>query len=122
MLKNNPRELIRLKMDKSLSQPKLFNKYENIKKKKDKKSNTIFTTTTRKNKMEKTGGVMFPSSRKHMTRFNSYNDVNKIINFIDDSKKGSQSKLCKDHFVNIQTVKSMDIKLKKMLEKNAIKV
>ncbi len=122
MLKNNPRELIRLKMVKSLSEPKLINKYDTIKKKKDKKSNTIFATTTRKNKMKKSENVLFLTSRKHKKRFNSYNDVNKIINFIDDSKKGSQSKLCRDHFVNIQAVKSMDIKLKKMLEKNAIKV
>ena len=35
-------------------------------------------------------------------------------------KKNSQSKVCRDHFANIQITKNMDITLQKMIEKNDI--
>ena len=109
LLKSNPKELIRQKMVKSLSQKKIFNKIEKVKKK-DKRDKGIKKSES---------GLFIPGFKK-VTRLNSYRDVNKIIRFIDQSKKDSQSKLCKDHFMNIQMTKEMDINMKNMLRKNEI--
>ena len=109
LLKSNPKELIRQKMVKSLSQKKIFNKIEKIKKKD--KRNKVF---------KKSESAVFAPGFKKVTRLNSYRDVNKIIRFIDESKKDSQSKLCKDHFMNIQMTKEMDINMKNILRKNEI--
>ena len=109
LLKSNPKELIRQKMVKSLSQKKIFNKIEKVKKK-DKREKGI----------KKSESAIFTPGFKKVTRLNSYKDVNKIIRFIDQSKKDSQSKLCKDHFMNIQMTKEMDINMKNMLRKNEI--
>ena len=120
LLKNNPNELIKLKMIKSLSQPKLFNKDDNIKNKKDNNKNNIKICTSKK-KLKKSASEFFPLKQKKITRLNSYNDINQIIDFIENSKKGSQSKLCKRHFMNIKTTKTMDLNLENMLKKNEIK-
>ena len=54
-------------------------------------------------------------------RFNSYDDVNKIISFIDKSRKNSRSRLYRNHFQNIQTTKDMDKTLKNLIIKNEVK-
>jgi len=117
MLKNNPKELIKLNILKSLSQPKLFNQNQN-KKKKTVEINKNKTKSKSK-KLKKSESSFIPSNKKYV-KFNAYNDINNIINFIENSQKESQSKLCKEHFMNIKMTKSMDINLIKMLKKNSI--
>ena len=109
LLKNNPKELIRQKMVKSLSQPKLFNKIEKFQMKGKKEK-----------RLKKSESAIFSPKHKKVTRLNSYKDVDKIINFIDTSEKDSQSKFCKDHFMNIQMTKTMDIYRANLLRKNEI--
>ena len=109
LLKKNPKELIRQKMMKSLSQKKVFNKIEKIKPKAKKFK-----------RFRKSQSAVFTPGYKRVTKYNSYRDVDKIINFIDTSHKDSQSKLCKDHFMNIQMTKTMDIKMKNIIRRNEI--
>ena len=111
LLKNNPKELIRQKMTKSLSQPKLFDKMKNNNK-----------TFGKNKKLRKSKSPFFIQGEKKVARLNSYRDVDKIINFIDSSHKNSQSKLCKEHFMNIQMTKTMDLNVKKVIRKNQIMV
>ena len=103
LIKKNPKEMITQRIKRSISQKKFFNdnKYRKIWYIKDDK------------KGEK-------KRDKKVMRLNSYNDVNKIINFIDESKINSQSKLCKDHFMNIQEKKDFDSNLKLLVKKNRI--
>ena len=63
LLKNNPNELIKLKMIKSLSQPKLFNKDDNIKNKKDNNKNNIKICTSKK-KLKKSASEFFSIKTK----------------------------------------------------------
>lgn len=115
MVKNNPRELIKQRMMKSLSQPQLFNQDENeLKKKKNLKKQI------KKKKMHRSESATFPVSQKKLIRLNAYKDVNKIINFIDYSKKESQSKICKPHFMNIKIKKNADTNIQKMIKNNGI--
>ena len=114
-LKGNIKEYLKQKMYKSLSEhknfqnekpdktKKIFVKKKNIKKLNKQKRAESATVTTKKFK-----------------RLNAYNDVTRIISFIDDSKKNSQSKIYRGHFENIQMVKNMNKSLKKMIEKNEI--
>ena len=118
LLKNNPNELIRLKMVKSLSEPKLFDKDINIKKKKDKNIKKISKKKLKKSK----SANIFQTEQKRVTKLNAYNDINQIVDFIESSKKESQSKLYKEHFMNIKATKSIDFNLKNMLKKNEIKI
>ena len=119
MLKNNPKEFLKLKMIKSLSEPKLIFQNENKKKKMNKRSKDV-KQNTKKKKMKRSESAVFQTNRKNIEKFNAYKDIDKIINFINDSKKNSQSKFCKGHFMNIKMTKSMDNNLKKMLNKNRI--
>lgn len=115
MVKNNPRGLIKQRMMKSLSQPQLFNQDENeLKKKKNLKKQI------KKKKMHRSESATFPVSQKKLIRLNAYKDVNKIINFIDYSKKESQSKVCKPHFMNIKIRKNADTNIQKMIKNNGI--
>ena len=98
-----------------LRQPKLLNKSEEFLKKKNDKIGTG------NKKMKKSESVILTGSHKNVIKLHSYNNVNQIINFIDNSRKKSQSKLYKKHFTNIQMTKSMDFNLLKMLKKNQIK-
>ena len=63
---------------------------------------------------------IIPESQKEFKRLNAYNDVTRIISFIDNSKKNSQSKVCRNHFANIQITKNMDIVGEKLKKKNEI--
>ena len=109
LLNKNPKELIRQKMVKSLSQAKVFNKLDNTKEKEVKEK-----------KLRKSQSVALLPRNKTITKYNSYRDVDKIINFIDSSNKNSQSQFCKEHFLNIQMAKEMDLNRKNILTKNEI--
>ena len=97
---------------KSLSQPKLLNFNKN---------NEKINSYNGRKKIPKSGSSDISKSAKNLIKLNAYNDVNKIIDFIDKSKRNSQSKICKEHFLNIQSTKSMNNSLQKMLQKNEIK-
>ena len=119
VLKGNIKEYIKQKMYKSLSAHKNFktekndkNKKAMISKKKGKKS--------KKQKRAESAKEIVPETTKKFKRLNAYNDVSRIISFIDGSIKNSQSKICRSHYENIQVVKNMDKSLKKMIEKNEI--
>lgn len=123
MIKNNPKEVIRLKMLKSINEAKKFNQDDNFKKKKKKsiiKNGINLNKNIKKKKIKKSESAVFPTKQKRVIKLNAYKDIDTIIDFIDNSKKESQSKLCKDHFNSIKMTKSMDINLKKMMKKNEI--
>ena len=119
MRRKNPKELIKQKMLRSLSEPRLFNQTD-ILTKNNKKINKI-THRPKKKKLKKSESALFQTNNRKIIRLNAYNDVNTIIDFINNSKKGSQSKLCKEHYISIKRTKSMDTNLKNMLRKNKIK-
>ena len=121
--KNNPNELIKQRMMKSLSQPRLFDLDEDKNKNKNKNLKKIqsLKNKIKKKKMHKSESATFTTDYKNIIRYNSYKDVNEIINFINNSKKDSQSKVCKPHFMNIKMTKNMDSNLQKMIELNQIK-
>ena len=118
MRRNNPKEIIKLKMLKSLSEPKLFSQIEHDKKKTSKTNRN--KKVQKKNTLKKSQSAIFPTNKKEIIKFNAYKDINELIEFIDNSKKGSQSKLCKDHYMAIKMRKSMDINIKNMINKNQI--
>ena len=119
-LKMNTKEFIKQKMQQSLSQPKMFNKLELEEKKS--KTNRDFRKRTIKNskKMKRSESEIIPVNKKKVLRLDAYNDVNRIVEFIDNSKSNSQSKLCKKHFNNIQMTKEINNNLPRMIEKNEI--
>jgi ribosomal protein L12E/L44/L45/RPP1/RPP2 len=119
--KNNPNELIKERMMKSLSQPKLFNKDEGKIKNKNLQNIQSLKNKIKKKKMHKSESATFTTDYKNIIRYNSYKDVNEIIKFINNSKKDSQSKICKPHFMNIKMTKNMDSNLQKMIDLNQIK-
>ena len=104
----NPSDIIRSRMKASLSETKSFNKEG-------------FSLTSRpKMKKKKFQKEEDEPVKREIIKLNSYNDVDEIIRFIDNSKKNSQSKLNKNHFTNIKRTKIMDEKLKKLMHKNLI--
>ena len=119
-LKADIKEYIKQKMYKSLSEKKNFKNEKNIK-------NKYEYNHWRKNKKIKradsAGNINFElETQRKYTRLNAYNDVNKIISFIDKSKKKSQSKIYRNHFKNIKLTKDMDKTLENMINKNEIKL
>ena len=119
VLKGNIKEYLKQKMYKSLSEPKMFGNDKNDKMKGVYGKKTSLKKRKKFKRAESTG-ITTTETNKKFKRLNAYNDVSKIINFIDNSKKNSQSKVCRDHFANIQITKNMDITLQKMIEKNDI--
>ena len=119
VLKGNIKEYLKQKMYKSLSEPKMFGNDKNDKMKGVYGKKTSLKKRKKFKRAESTG-ITTTETNKIFKRLNAYNDVSKIINFIDNSKKNSQSKVCRDHFANIQITKNMDITLQKMIEKNDI--
>ena len=119
VLKGNIKEYLKQKMFKSLSEPKMFGNDKNDKMKGVYGKKTSLKKRKKFKRAESTG-ITTTETNKKFKRLNAYNDVSKIINFIDNSKKNSQSKVCRDHFANIQITKNMDITLQKMIEKNDI--
>ena len=120
-LKKNTEQYIKNRIRKSITEKKLFFSVDN----KKNKIHNLFNkkTTLKKNKKMKrisSAGNIIPEEEKKYTRFNSYNDVSKIITFIDSSKIDSQSKVYRNHFANIQTTKNMDKIFEKLLVKNEI--
>ena len=125
------KKYIKQKMRKSVTEKKIFINEKNKNDKKDKKDKNdkygnYKKNNWRKNKQKKRSesvGNINPendSQSKYM-RFNSYDDVNKIISFIDKSRKNSRSRLYRNHFQNIQTTKDMDKTLKNLIIKNEVK-
>ena len=120
-LKMNLKEFIKLKMQKSLSQPKIFNQNLELEDKKNKKRDIKKRNIKKqRKKMKRCASEIIPENRKKVLRLDSYNDVDRIIEFIDGSKTNSQSKLCKGHFTNIQMTKNINTSMKKIIEKNEI--
>ena len=121
-LKTNTKEFIKSKMKRSLSQPKMFNKELNLEDKKNKKrrpdirKRNIKTDRTKMKRCESENTNM----QKKVIRFNAYNDINRIIDFIDHSRNNSQSKICREHFANIQMAKDFNNSMPKMINKNYI--
>ena len=120
-LKANTKEFIKQEMKKSLSQPKIFSPISNLedKHKKNKWDNKKKTIKKDK-KIRRSASVTIPMKSKNVLRLDAYNDVNRIIDFIDNSKSNSQCKLCKAHFNNIQVTKNINSSLPKMIRKNDI--
>ena len=122
------KKYIKQKMRKSVTEKKIFINEKNKNDKKDKKdkNGNYKKNNWRKNKQIKRSGSVGninpenDSQGKYM-RFNSYDDVNKIISFIDKSRKNSRSRLYRNHFQNIQTTKDMDKTLKNLIIKNEVK-
>ena len=120
-LKMNAKEFIKQKMKKSLSQPKIFNHISNLEDKHNKnKLDNKKKNITKEKKIRRSASVIIPMNSKNVLRLDAYNDVNRIIDFIDNSKNNSQCKLCKDHFNNIQETKNINSSLQKMIRKNDI--
>ena len=101
-------ELIKMRMRESLSQPKNFGKRDRF--------STLSTPRFRKKKKKGQDEVV----KKETIKLDAYNDVDTILKFINDSKRHSQSKYCKEHFNNILRTKSMDQNMKTLLRKNLI--
>ena len=120
-LKNDTKEYIKLKIQKSLSQPKIFTEQLNIEDIKNKNKRNIKRRNIKKDRKKmKRCESEIENNKKNVMRLDSYNDVNKIIDFIDNSKSNSQSKLCRGHFANIQMTKNINTSLQKMITKNDI--
>ena len=113
------KEYIKQKMFKSLSEKKTFATDKNGKNKLyyDRKNNL---KKNKKMKRSESTTNIVPESQKKFKRLNAYDDVTKIINFIDNSKSNSQSKICRNHFSNIQITKNMNKTLQKLIRKNDI--
>ena len=121
-LKMNTKEFIKLKIQQSLSQPKKFSQQLNSDKKNYKTDRVIKKRSINKDKkLTRCQSVIIPEKiTRRVIRLDAYNDVNKIIDFIDNSKRNSQSKLCRKHFANIQINKGFNTTLHKMIDKNSI--
>ena len=65
-------------------------------------------------------GNIKTETKKKFKRLNAYNDVSKIITFIDKSNMNSQSKICRNHYDNIKITKNMDTVKERLLIKNDI--
>jgi len=100
--KRQEEELLKNKKKKFSSQPKV--QYDTKFKKKVLKRETSF----------------IPKSAKNRIKYNAYQDVNKIIDFIDNSKRNSQSKAYKTHFLNIQFTRDINNSLQNLMKKNEI--
>ena len=111
-IRKNTKEFIKQKMMKSLSESKFFSTPEDT------------TSKGRRKRYEQ--NPMPPEKeneeKNNIIRLNALNDAKLIMDFIDKSKKNSQSKLCKKHFENIIMTKMMNTSLKNMLRINEIKI
>ena len=119
-LRLNPSEFIKQKMQKSLSQPKLFNQqldFDDNKKKKEFKKK-IFKKDKKKLKRNESDIKSDHNMGKEALRLDAYNDVNTIIDFIDNSKSNSQSKYYRGHFTNILATKNINETMQHIMLKN----
>ena len=113
------KEYIKQKMFKSLSEKKTFATDKTGKNKLYYDKNNNLKKNKKMKRSESTTNIV-PESQKKFKRLNAYDDVTKIINFIDNSKSNSQSKVCRNHFANIQITKNMNKTLQKLARKNDI--
>ena len=119
-LKKNVKEYIKQKMYKSLSEKKTFSTERNSTKTKTRGNmKKIDNKYIKKYKREESVNTSQERNKK-FKRLNAYRDVTKIIKFIDDSKKNSQSKIYRNHYESIQITKNMDKSLKQMIEDNEL--
>ena len=86
VLKGNIKEYLKQKMYKSLSEPKMFGIDKNDKMKGVYGKKTSLKKRKKFKRAESTG-ITTTETNKKFKRLNAYNDVSKIINFIDNSKK-----------------------------------
>ena len=117
ILKKNIDQYIKNRIRKSVTEKKIFipedkyafsfNKKNNLKKNK-------------KMKRIASAGNIKTEAKKKFKRLNAYNDVSKIITFIDKSNMNSQSKICRNHYDNIKITKNMDTVKERLLIKNDI--
>ena len=121
-LRKNVKEYIKQKMYRSLSEKKTFNTERNNSKTKTKtKRNAKKIDNKYLKTYKRVDSVKITQEKKNnLRRLNAYKDVTKIIKFIDNSKRNSQSKVYRNHFANIQITKNMDKSLKQMIEDNEI--
>ena len=118
-LKKNVKEYIKQKMYKSLSEKKTFNTERNTTKTTKGNIKKIDNKYIKKYKRGESAKLSQERNKK-FKRLNAYRDVTKIIKFIDDSKRNSQSKIYRNHYENIQIMKNMDKSLKQMIEDNEL--
>ena len=91
-------------------------------------SNKYVVSLYKKNDMKKnkkmkriaSAGNIKEETTKKFKRLNAYNDVSKIITFIENSNINSQSKICRNHYYNIKITKNMDKAKQKLLITNDI--
>ena len=57
---------------------------------------------------------------KKRIELDGYNDVDKILDIIENSKKDSKSRLFLQHYINIRRKKSVDLGKEKAMLKNKI--
>ena len=117
ILKNNIDQYIKNRIRKSVTEKKIFNPEDKYAFSFNKKNNL------KKNKKMKriaSAGNIKTEQKKKFKRLNAYNDVSKIITFIDKSNMNSQSKICRNHYDNIKITKNMDTVKERLLIKNDI--
>ena len=119
-LRKNVKEYIKQKMYRSLSEKKTFNTERNNSKTKTKRNEKKIDNKYLKTYKRVDSVKITQEKKNNLRRLNAYKDVTKIIKFIDNSKRNSQSKVYRNHFANIQITKNMDKSLKQMIEDNEI--
>ena len=116
-LEKNIDQYIKNRIRKSVTEKKIFipeNKYAvSLNKKNNMKKN-------KKMKRISSAENIKTKTTKKFKRLNAYNDVTKIITFIDKSNINSQSKICRNHYDNIKMTKNMDKVKENLLIKNDI--
>jgi hypothetical protein len=115
ILKKNVEQYIKDRIRKSVAEKKIF-----LPENKSAFNNKNKLKKNKKMKRIGSAGNIITEREKKFTRLHSYNDVTKIINFIDSSKVDSQSKVCRNHFDNIQITKNMDRVKDILMDKNDI--
>ena len=97
----DPREIIREKIKDSLGQKSNIRKI----------SQSMDLMNKKKKKVE---------TIKKRIELDGYNDVDKILDIIENSKKDSKSRLFLQHYINIRRKKSVDLGKEKAMLKNKI--
>ena len=97
----DPREIIREKIKDSLGQKSNIRKI----------SHSMDLMNKKKKKVE---------TIKKRIELDGYNDVDKILDIIENSKKDSKSRLFLQHYINIRRKKSVDLGKEKAMLKNKI--
>lgn len=113
-------EIRRKKMEEEEEKKRQEEELSKNKKKRFSSQPKVKYDTKFKKKILKRENTFVPKSAKNRIKYNAYQDVNKIIDFIDKSKRNSQSKVYKSHFMNIQMTKDINNSLQNLIKKNEI--